>query len=255
MILAPGAEAATPIGELELEGKRVLLLDDDQVLLRAWSRTLSQQGMHVVAVCRVHEARAELCAVRKRKLDYALIDDRLPDGFGLDLVAALAELRPTPAFAVISAHPSTERALRAWQRQVVIVPKPVSPSGLLQLLGFLATHRYKRRERAPRTLRQEALPFGSFVLGPDGLHTPEGTIKLTATGIELMAQLLDRRGAWMRTLDLAHALYGRDDSHTTMVTRRHVSLLRRALGNYRWLVESELQRGYRLAPAAFTTNF
>ena len=36
-----------------------------------------------------------------------------------------------------------------------------------------------------------------------------------------------------------------------MVVRRHVSLLRRALGSHRWLVESELQRGYRIAPSAF----
>lgn len=253
---ATGAESAKAIGDVELEGKRVLLLDDDPVLLRAWSRTLSQLGMHVISVCRVHEAREELCAFRKRRLDYALIDDRLPDGFGLDLVATLADLRPAPAFAVVSAHPSTERALRAWQRQIVIVPKPVSPSGLLQLIGFLATHRrYKRRERAPRELRHEALPFGTFVLGPDGLLTPEGPIKLTATGIELFAQLLDRGGGWMRTLDLARALYGREDPHTTMVTRRHVSLLRRALGDYRWLIESELQRGYRIAPAAFTPRY
>ena len=238
-----------------LKGRRVLLVDDDSVLLRAWSRTLGQHGMFVTTANRIQQAREELGEFQSRPLHYALVDDRLPDGFGLDFVPALIDMRPQPAFAVVSAHPSTERALRAWQRQIVIVPKPVSPSGLLQLMAFLSSHkRYKRRDRPPRTLRQDNLAFGKFVLTPDGLLTPEGMIKLTATGIELLAQLAERDGNWLRTMDLAHALYGRDDPHTTMVVRRHVSLLRRALGTHRWLVESELQRGYRVAPSVFAQS-
>jgi DNA-binding winged helix-turn-helix (wHTH) protein len=36
-----------------------------------------------------------------------------------------------------------------------------------------------------------------------------------------------------------------------MLVRRQISLLRRALGDYRWIVESALQRGYRVARPAF----
>lgn len=256
---ASGQDLAQPPSEVDLQGKRVLVLDDDPVLLRAWARTLSQNGMHVIPCARVGEAREELlgCRSRNRRLHYALVDDRLPDGFGLDLVGTLLDLRPSPAFAVVSAHPSTERALRAWQRQIVIVPKPVSPSGLLQLMEFLATHqrRQKRRERPPRELRQEALPFGRYVLGPQGLLTPEGTIRLAATGIEVLALLVERDGHWIRTVDLARQLYGREDQHTTMVVRRHISILRRALGPHRFLIENELQRGYRIAPSALTPRF
>jgi DNA-binding response OmpR family regulator len=235
-----------------LKGRRVLLVDDDAVLIRAWSRTLSQHGMFVTTATRIQQAKDELAEFRSRPLHFALVDDRLPDGFGLDFVPALIDMRPQPSFAVVSAHPSTERALRAWQRQIVIVPKPVSPTGLLQLMGFLSSHgQRKRRERPRRELRLEALPFGVFVLGPEGLMTPERTIRLTATGIELMAQLIERGGGWLRTLDLCRSLYGREDAHAAMVVRRHVSLLRRALGSYRWLIESELQRGYRITPTAF----
>jgi DNA-binding response OmpR family regulator len=238
-----------------LKGRRILLADDDAVLLRAWSRTLSQHGMFVSTASRIQQAKEELGEFRTRPLHYALVDDRLPDGFGLDFVMAISEMRPQPAFAVVSAHPSTERALRAWQRQIVIVPKPVSPTGLLQLMAFLTTQgQRKRRERPRRELRLEALPFGSFVLGPEGLVTPERTIRLTGMAIELMAQLIERNGSWLRTIDLCRSLYGREDAHAAMVVRRHVSLLRRALGNYRWLIESELQRGYRITPSAYQTQ-
>lgn len=241
--------------DMPLKGRRILLVDDDAVLLRAWSRTLSQHGMFVSTAARIQQAKDELAEFRTRPLHYALVDDRLPDGFGLDFVMAISEMRPQPAFAVVSAHPSTERALRAWQRQIVIVPKPVSPTGLLQLMAFLSTQgQRKRRERPRRELRLEALPFGSFVLGPEGLTTPERTIRLTGMAIELMAQLIERNGSWLRTTDLCRSLYGREDAHAAMVVRRHVSLLRRALGNYRWLIESELQRGYRITPTAFQTQ-
>jgi DNA-binding response OmpR family regulator len=249
---APESESPQPIADGPLQGRRVLLVDDDVLLLRAWARTLAQHGMLVTAAMRIQEAREDLVSLRERGLHFALIDDRLPDGFGLDLVPALEELRPKPAFAVVSAHPSTERALCAWQSQTVIVPKPISPTGLLQLMGFLAEHRSpKRRERPKRELRVETLPFGAFVLDQDGLSTPDGFIKLSVTASELLALLVERGGAWMRSVDLARELYGRDDTHTMMVVRRHVSLLRRALGNHRWLVESETQRGYRISGAAF----
>lgn len=249
---APGSRSAQPSAEEPLQGKRVLLVDDDPVLLRAWARTLAQHGMLVTTAVRIQEAREELAVFRRRGLHFALVDDRLPDGFGLDLVPALAELRPLPAFAVVSAHPSTERALRAWQKQVVIVPKPVSPSGLLQLMDFLVTHRKrKQRERPKRAQRVDTLPFGSFVLGPDGLATPDGLVKLGATAGELLALLIERDGGWMRSVDLARELYGREDPHTMMVVRRHISLLRRALAGHRWLIESEVQRGYRICSEAF----
>jgi DNA-binding response OmpR family regulator len=257
-LAAPGAEPAQPIdGGVEFSGKRVLLLDDDPVLSRAWGRTLSQHGMLVVTCGRIHEARSEIegLRARNRRLHYALIDDRLPDGFGLDLIGALDELRPAPSFAVVSAHPSTERALRAWQRELVIVPKPVSPNGLLQLMGFLATRdgrKGKRRERPPRAPLTEALKFGAYMLTQDGLLTPEGAIHLSATAIELLALLVERDGRWMSTPDLCRSLYGREDAHAANVVRRHISLLRRTLGTHSFLVESALQRGYRIAPSALS---
>jgi DNA-binding response OmpR family regulator len=229
----------------------VLLVDDDPVLLRTWSRTLERQGLIVRAVSKISEAQEALAGWHRRKFDYALVDDRLPDGFGLDLVPALAGLRPAPGYAVVSALNSTERALRAWQNDVVIVPKPASPDGLIGLLGFLDTQRKTRRLRYKRTTHVvEAVRFGSFVLDVDGLRTDEGHVKLTAVGRVLLAELVRHRGAWVPTVQLARELYEIEDDHGTMLVRRQISLLRRALGERRWLVESALQRGYRLAPDA-----
>src|SRR5262249_35857286 len=154
--------------------------------------------------------------------------------------------------AVVSALNNTERALRAWQNDVVIVPKPVSPDGLFELLGFLDTQRKTRKLRYKRpTHVVEAVRFGSFVLDADGLRSADGYVKLTAVARVLLAELARHRGAWVPTVQLARELYEIEDDHGTMLVRRQISLLRRALGEQRWLVESALQRGYRLSPDAF----
>jgi DNA-binding response OmpR family regulator len=187
----------------------------------------------------------------RRPFQYALVDDRLADGFGLDLVPVLSDLRPTPGFAVVSAYPSTERALRAWQRDVVIVPKPASPAGLLELIGFLDTRRGKTRKHYKRGARvREAIQFGKFTLDADGLTGPDIRLPLSSVLHELMARLVDYSGDWVPTAQLARDVYERDDAHSLMLVRRQISLLRRALGDQRWMVESQLQRGYRIAAAA-----
>jgi DNA-binding response OmpR family regulator len=228
-----------------------LLVDDDAVLLRVWSRTLIQHGMLVRVASGVGQARQCLSGWGELPLHYALVDDRLSDGFGLDLVPALHALRPTPGFAVVSAYPSTERALRAWQREIVIVPKPAKPAGLLELIEFLDTRRgrertyYKRGERV-----REAIQFGAFVLDADGLTGAARHVQLSAVLHELLARLVEYGGEWVATAQLAHDLYERDDAHSLTLVRRQISLLRRALGDQRWIIESQLQRGYRIAAAA-----
>ncbi|MFI5306803.1 MAG: response regulator [Polyangiales bacterium] len=247
-------EAAPGPGGPTFEGSHVLLVDDDEVLLRVWSRMLTRRGMTVRAVSKVQAARRVIAGWKRRTFDYALIDDRLPDGFGLELVPALAELRPAPGFAVVSGRPSTERALHALRESVVIVPKPASPTGLMELLGFLDARRGKTRTRYNRaTKTAPPVQFGAFTLDDDGLHGPHGHTKLTAVGHGLLSLLLAQRGAWVETAALARDFYQRDDGHGRMLARRQISLLRRALGEQRFIVESALQRGYRIAPAAFET--
>jgi DNA-binding response OmpR family regulator len=224
--------------------------------LRTWSRTLERRGLIVRTAGKVQQARQVLAGWTSRKFDYALVDDRLPDGFGLDLVPALSELRPAPGYAVVTARPSTERALRAWQKAVVIVPKPASPVGLLELLGFLETQRVTTRK--PRYKREmsvlEPVRFGAFVLDPEGLRTEQGLLEIGGVGRILLAELLHYQGAWVPTVHLAREIYELEDAHGTMLVRRHISFLRRALGPLRWIVESAVQRGYRIAPAALTRN-
>jgi len=192
-----------------LTGRRILLVDDDPVLLRVWSRTLSQHGLIVRTVVGITQARQALSGWRRRPFQYVLVDDQLADGFGLDLLPLLSELRPAPGFAVVSAHPSTERSLRAWQNASVIVPKPVSPAGLFQLLCFLESRRGRARKHRYRRSGEvaEAQHFGRFILDAHNVYQDMAAFPQASLGDRVFYRLTRRRQARMEAACWARAAH------------------------------------------------
>ena len=78
-IAAPGA------------GRNLLLVDDDAPLRRSMARALERRGFQVLAAEGLAEARDHAHAHRP---EFAVLDMRLTEGSGLDLVRTLRELRP-----------------------------------------------------------------------------------------------------------------------------------------------------------------
>ena len=77
---------------------RVMLVDDHPVVLGGLSSALGEQ-LDIDVVARP-SSRAEAEAVlREQEIDVALVDLRLPDGSGLELISAA---RPAPAWIVLS---------------------------------------------------------------------------------------------------------------------------------------------------------
>ena len=78
---AGGAEAA----------RSLLLVDDDQVWLQRLAVAMGRRGFAVITAASVQDA---IIQAREHAPDYAVIDLRLEDGSGLDVVSALREVRP-----------------------------------------------------------------------------------------------------------------------------------------------------------------
>src|SRR5687767_9125637 len=72
-------------------GRPLLLVDDDAPLRRSMARALERRGFHVLAAEGIAEAREHAQA---HKPEFAVLDMRLTEGSGLDLVRILRELRP-----------------------------------------------------------------------------------------------------------------------------------------------------------------
>lgn len=92
------------------EGGRLLLAEDDDVLRRRLGRALRERGFDVLEAASVPEA-ARLAA--EADLSHALVDLRLGEGSGLEVVRAVAAARPGAAIVVLTGYGSIATALEA----------------------------------------------------------------------------------------------------------------------------------------------
>jgi DNA-binding NtrC family response regulator len=92
-----------------MAGERLLVLEDDPLLLSVLAERLGREGLEVTTAATLAEARAALDAADQ---DVALIDLRLPDGEGLSLLREFAPKGDT-VWVVMTAHATVSSAVEA----------------------------------------------------------------------------------------------------------------------------------------------
>ena len=70
----------------EFENQKLLIVDDDRVWLNQLSRAMSRRGLIVFEAQSVKDG---LDILKKEKFDYGVIDLRLDDGDGLEIITEL----------------------------------------------------------------------------------------------------------------------------------------------------------------------
>lgn len=88
----------------------VLLVDDDENLLRALARALRFQPYHVYTARSGQEA---LGVLKSHPIDVIVADERMPGLSGSDLLTWVAAHCPEVVRIVLTGHPSAETAIRA----------------------------------------------------------------------------------------------------------------------------------------------
>ncbi|HEB50101.1 MAG TPA: sigma-54-dependent Fis family transcriptional regulator [Desulfobulbus sp.] len=120
----------------DLSGLRLLILDDDQAILRSLGRALRGLGAEVTTAASLREARLRLAD----NPDVVLADLKLRDGTGLDLLPRYQELHPGGTFYLITGHGSVDNAVKALRHGVLdYLQKPVDPIDLARRLQRDAT--------------------------------------------------------------------------------------------------------------------
>ena len=100
------ADAAREIGP----DRTLLLVDDDEPFLRRLERAMAKRGFEVEAALSVAEGKAKVSA---RPPAYAVIDLRLQDGNGLEVVERLREARPDARIVVLTGYGAIATAVAA----------------------------------------------------------------------------------------------------------------------------------------------
>ncbi len=146
-----------------------ILLLEDLPEIRQWLKALVTQVFptaQLVESARVHDALQQITATR---FDLALIDLGLPDGSGVEVVAALRETQPDAQSVVVTIHDDDDHLFPALQagafgyllkeqardllaeqlQRITQGEPPLSPSIARRVIAYFASQARQQQEEAP----------------------------------------------------------------------------------------------------------
>jgi DNA-binding response OmpR family regulator len=112
--------------------KTILVIDDDKSILRTFTRILQKAGYDVEVAETGKEAMEK---AEKHNYDLALVDIRLPDMDGTDLLVKMKDTMRKTVKIMITGFPSLETGVKALDEGAdAYLVKPVKPDELLMLI-------------------------------------------------------------------------------------------------------------------------
>ena len=140
----------TDIGEKKPESTlKVLLVEDDKPLNKSLSAIMRKAGYDVDNVYTGSEMLAE---IDRKEYDAVVLDVKLPDIEGTELLKKVREVQPVTGIIMMSGFATLEDAVESINHGAdAFILKPVDPGDFLYRLGVLTG--FKRLEREIRQAR------------------------------------------------------------------------------------------------------
>jgi len=114
------------------ESARILVIDDEESIRRTISMTLQHAGY------KVNTAENGRQAIEKAEVNFynlAIIDIRLPDMNGTELLTTLKETTPRMIKVILTGYPALQNAVTALNKGAdAYIIKPVKPQELLRII-------------------------------------------------------------------------------------------------------------------------
>jgi two-component system, NtrC family, response regulator AlgB len=156
---------------------RVLVIDDEPNIRQTLALCLKQMGCEVAQAA---TADAALDALRQRAFDLALLDLRLGDEDGIEVLPTLMALRPDLDVVIITAYSSVGSAVEAMRRGARdYLPKPFTPAQIQRLVERTR----ERRELQQRVSHLEFQPQEA---------TPEPRLETASARMRTALQMVAR---------------------------------------------------------------
>jgi two-component system, OmpR family, KDP operon response regulator KdpE len=220
---------------------RVLVVDDEQQILRALRVILREAGFETLPASTGEEA---LDVAALHHPDAAIIDVLLPDMDGVELSRRLREWTEIPLI-VLSAVGDEEAKVRALAAGADdYVTKPFGPRELVARLQA------NLRRIAPDPEEAQVQVDGLEVdLARRTVRVNGQEVHLTPTEFDLLRQLVRNRGRLMTHRDLLLSVWGPGYGEDTQVLRAHIANLRRKIEppEGRRFIRTDPGVGYRFA--------
>lgn len=218
---------------------RVLVVEDDEVLLNGLQVGLGMSGFTVEAVMSCTDASA---ALRSSAFDAVVLDLMLPDGSGLDVLAELRKRRsPEPVILLTARDTVSDRVAGLDAGADDYIGKPFDLDEVAARLRALI-----RRASGHSTA---TLQWGEIILDPATMAVSRDgePMRLSRREFSILHALIDRPGQILSKTQLEERLYGWQEDIGSNAIEVHVHNLRAKLGP--GVVETVRGVGYRLADA------
>jgi signal transduction histidine kinase len=135
--------------------RSVLLVEDHRRLVDNLTEVLEEEGYRVRSVTSCADA---LAAAQQGDLSVAVVDQRLPDGDGIELARRLRELRPRPEVVLMTGFATMESATAAVRAGVwAYLVKPCATRELLMVIAQAQRHLDETRALSRRAQVAEGL--------------------------------------------------------------------------------------------------
>lgn len=188
--------------------KHVLLVEDESSVRSVLFRKLTALGYHVVTSNLFQEAKSFILS--SLKIDLAIIDLKLPDGNGLDLMPLIQKANPNAEVIVLTGFGTIELAVNASKQGAFqFVTKPFELTPFLNLVERALTHKFLLAENKTLKSHLKSTEREQFIIGKSlevtnliklakRISDSDSTILITGesgTGKELIAKMIHQNSS------------------------------------------------------------
>jgi two-component system response regulator HydG len=118
---------------------KVLVVDDEEVVRRSYVRTLTNERCRVEVAWNGKDA---LRAMEQQPFDVVLLDQRMPEMDGMDVLKAIKEKWPESEVIMITGYPAVESAKQAVKLGAYdYLAKPVGPDEVANVANAAMLHK------------------------------------------------------------------------------------------------------------------
>ena len=222
----------------------VLIVDDDQRLLRMLQRTLVYEGLNVLTAANGQEALDQVLAARP---DLIVLDWMMPEMNGIEVIRRLRQEQDQTLILMLTARDAIDNRVEGLQSGADdYLVKPFAPAELVARV-----HALLRRSEAAR--QQETLSFAGLTLDPATREARRGDtlLELTPTEYNLLFFFLRHPRQVLEREQILTNVWGYDFGGDDNVLEVYVGYLRKkteARGQSR-LIQTVRGVGYVLREA------
>ncbi len=181
-----------------MDKAQALIIDDEEDILELLEITLNRMNIETTIATNIHSAQALL---QKKKFNICLTDMRLPDGDGLELLQTMQVTRPKLPVIVITAHGSTDLAVKAIKQGAFdFLSKPVDLKVLRQLVSdaLKASFTPARERRSRHILLGESETMCQLRSKISKISRSQAPVYIkgeSGTGKELVARVIHKQSS------------------------------------------------------------